>query len=624
MMNRWRLHRGHIAFVHDVAMAGLSFLLSLWLRLGDGFGTAWSAGNLWLATLLFTVVAALVFLSNRMYRGIWRYASTRDLMMIVRVVTMTIVIFVAVLFLVTRLGEVPRSVMLINWFALLAMLGGPRFLYRIVKDIPVLLVGAGDAADLFLRASFRGNSQYRAVGILSETTTRVGRGMHGVEVLGTLVQLEQVVNGLKARGLSPERLILTDERLQGAAVRTLLDQADALGLTMARLPKMTDLKSADSERLEVKPIAVEDLLGRPQTVLDRGAMRSLIEGRRVLVTGAGGSIGGELVRQIADCAPAALSLLELSEYALYSIDHELGETHPDLPRRALIADVRDQARIAQVMAEERPALVFHAAALKHVPMVEANPLEGVRTNAIGTRVVADACRRHAVRLMVLISTDKAVNPSSVMGATKRAAESYCQALDLGGEAGTRFVTVRFGNVLGSTGSVVPLFQRQLAAGGPITVTHPEMTRYFMTIREAVELVLQASALGFSHPDLYQGRIFVLDMGEPVKIVSLARQMIRLAGLRPEKDIKIQFTGLRPGEKLFEELFHGAEAPVPTQLEGVLLAAARAGNLAAIAGALDGLDEACRRLDLPEAMAALAMLVPEYQGDNSAPAVTTVS
>ncbi|HIJ63133.1 MAG TPA: polysaccharide biosynthesis protein, partial [Rhodospirillaceae bacterium] len=369
---------------------------------------------------------------------------------------------------------------------------------------------------------------------------------------------------------------------------------------------------------EVKPIAVEDLLGRPQTVLDRSAMRSLIEGRRVLVTGAGGSIGGELVRQIADCAPAALSLLELSEFALYTIDQEISESHPELPRRPLLADIRDDARIAQVMREERPELVFHAAALKHVPMVEANPLEGVRTNAIGTRVVADAARAHGVRLMVLISTDKAVNPSSVMGASKRAAESYCQALDLDGAAGTRFVTVRFGNVLGSTGSVVPLFQRQLAAGGPITVTHPEMTRYFMTIREAVELVLQTSALGFAHPDLYQGRIFVLDMGEPVKIVGLARQMIRLAGLRPDTDIKIRFTGLRPGEKLFEELFHGAEAPVPTNLEGILLAAARAGDLAAIGGTLDALDQACRGLDLPAALASLARLVPEYQTAEAVP------
>jgi O-antigen biosynthesis protein WbqV len=388
---------------------------------------------------------------------------------------------------------------------------------------------------------------------------------------------------------------------------------------MARLPRLTDLKDGLADKLELRPVAVEDLLGRPQTVLDRGAMHALIEGRRVLVTGAGGSIGSELVRQIAECGPAAISLVEASEFALYTIDRELAERHPALARRALIADVRDRLRIDQVMAEERPELVFHAAALKHVPMVEANPLEGCLTNAVGTRIVADACLAHGVALMVLISTDKAVNPTNVMGAAKRMAETYCQALDHQTEEGrTRFVTVRFGNVLGSTGSVVPLFQRQLAAGGPITVTDPEMTRYFMTIREAVELVLQTSALGFAHPKRYQGRIFVLDMGEPVKIIHLARQMIRLAGRRPDQDVKIVFTGLRPGEKLFEEIFHGAEAPVPTERDGILVATVRAADYAPVVALLDELEAACRRLDHAAAMAVVHRLVPEYRCDAVVP------
>ncbi len=625
---RFRLNRGHIAFIHDLVMAALSFLLSLWLRLGDALWTSWDGRRLALATGLFTLIAALVFLSQRMYRGIWRYASTRDLIALTRATTMTILVFLPALFLLTRLEDLPRSTLVINWFALLALLGGPRFVYRILKDrrldlpgdgdggrrIPVLLVGAGDASDLFLRASSRGAAQYRAVGILSQRSGRVGRGIHGVEVLGTIEQLESVVAALKDKGQAPERLIITEEGLQGAVVRTLLDRADALGMTLARLPRLTDLKSGVSDRLEVKPIAVEDLLGRPQTVLDRSAMRGLIEGRRVLVTGAGGSIGGELVRQISDCAPAALTLVENSEYALYSIDREMAEGRPGLSCTPLIADVRDRARIDQLFALQRPELVFHAAALKHVPMVEANPLEGALTNSLGTRIVADACGRHGVGLMVLISTDKAVNPTNVMGATKRAAEAYCQAVDgTEGAGGTRYVTVRFGNVLGSTGSVVPLFQRQLAAGGPLTVTDPEMSRYFMTIREAVELVLQASALGFAHPERYRGRLFVLDMGEPVKIVRLARQMIRLAGLRPDHDVKIAFTGLRPGEKLFEEIFHGAEAPLPTEMEGVLLAAVRAGDAAAIGAELDALEAAARGLDLEAAMAILRRLVPEYSG-----------
>jgi O-antigen biosynthesis protein WbqV len=626
-MRNFHLNRGSVAFVHDLVMAALSFILSLWLRLGDNLGQLWDGRRLAFATGLFVLVAAPVFLSQRMYRGIWRFASVNDLITITRAVTLTILIFLPVLFLFTRLNDFPRSTLLINWFALLALLGAPRFAYRLAKDrylggstvagdtrrIPTLVVGTGSAADLFIRATMRPESQYGVVGLLSETRGRVGRGMHGIEVLGTLDQFEEVVAGLKQKGNAPERLILSDDSYDGTLVRRLFDRADALGISLARLPKLTDLKDGVADKVELRPVAVEDLLGRPQTVLDRTAMRALIHGRRVLVTGAGGSIGSELVRQIADCVPASLCLVDNGEFALYTIDREVAERHPGLARGAVIADVRDRVRIDAVIGTHRPELVFHAAALKHVPMVEANPLEGCLTNAVGTRIVAESCVAHGVALMVLISTDKAVNPTSVMGASKRMAESYCQALDcLSGDGRTRYVTVRFGNVLGSTGSVVPLFQRQLAAGGPITVTDADMTRYFMTIREAVELVLQASALGFGHADRYQGRIFVLDMGEPVKIVHLARQMIRLAGLRPDVDVKIEFTGLRPGEKLFEEIFHGAEAPVPTEMDGILVAAVRAGDVAVIAAALAELETACRRPDADGALMVVARLVPEYR------------
>ncbi|MDR3441058.1 nucleoside-diphosphate sugar epimerase/dehydratase [Telmatospirillum sp.] len=628
-MRAFRINRGAVAFVHDLVMAALSFVLSLWLRLGDSMGQTWDGPRLAIATGLFVLVAAPVFLSQRMYRGIWRFASVNDLITITRAATLTILVFLPLMFLLTRLNDLPRSTLLINWFALLVLLGAPRFLYRLLKDrhvsaaqaagdtwrIPVLVLGTGSGADLFLRATMRSDAQYRVVGLLSLTPGRVGRGIHGVEVLGTLDQLEEVVASLRGNADGgPERLILSEETVDGTVVRRLFDRVDALGMTLSRLPRLTDLKDGVVDKVELRPVAVEDLLGRPQTVLDRAAMHSLIEGRRVLVTGAGGSIGSELVRQIAECRPASLSLVESSEFALYTIDREMAERHPELPRAALIANVRDRARINGVMAARQPELVFHAAALKHVPMVEANPLEGCLTNAVGTRIVADSCLAHGVALMVLISTDKAVNPTNVMGAAKRMAETYSQALDSQpGEGRTRFVTVRFGNVLGSTGSVVPLFQRQLAAGGPITVTHPEMTRYFMTIREAVELVLQASALGYTNPERYQGRIFVLDMGEPVKIVHLARQMIRLAGLRPDVDVKIVYTGLRPGEKLFEEIFHGAEAPVPTELDGILVAAVRALDFEAVAAALVELETACRQQDSAGALAVLHTLVPEYRG-----------
>ena len=621
-----KLSRVHVAFAHDVVMAALSFLVALNLRLGDEMWAMWGSGDLALGTLLFVAVAIPVFISQRLYRGVWRYASVNDMVALIRASTMTVLIFMAVLFLMTRLTTLPRSVLVINWFVLLTLLGGPRFLYRTFKDkmqttrarrgnaIPALLVGAGDEAELFIRATRAADAEYRAVGLVSERGARVGRNIHGIDVLGAIDELDQVVAALKVKGEAPQRLIITDHRLDGSVVRELLDAADRLGMTLARIPRLTDLKEGVGERLTLRPIAVEDLLGRPQMALDRAGMERLICGRRVMITGAGGSIGSELVRQIADFGPSLLVLFEACEFNLYSIDQELTRRDGGPEHVPVLGDVRDAVRVRSVMADHRPELVFHAAALKHVPMVEYNPEEGVLTNAVGTRIVADACVETKVAMMVQISTDKAVNPTNVMGASKRVAEMYAQALDLQAgesEGGTRFVTVRFGNVLGSTGSVVPLFQKQLAAGGPITVTHPDMTRYFMTVREAVELVLQASAFGVAHPD-YRGKIFVLDMGEPVMIVHLARQMIRLAGLRPDKDIEIVFTGLRPGEKLFEEIFHGAEPPIGTGQPGVLVAAPRAVDAVELGVAIDELGEACRAHQPERALAIVRRLVPEYQ------------
>jgi len=623
MKVRLTLHRGHIAFTHDLVMAALSFLAAIYLRQGDAWVLGWDKPMLALATATFTGVAAFAFMSSRMYKGVWRYASINDLLTLARAATLTVAVFYLLMFLMTRLQDLPRSVLIINWFVLLALLGGPRFLYRSWKDrrravksaasgqsrIPVLLVGAGDEAELFIRATTAADAEYRAVGLISERGARVGRNIHGIDVLGATDELESVVEQLRARGMAPQRLIVTDHRLDGAVVRRLLDDSDRLGLALARIPRLTDLRDGVEDKLTIRPIAVEDLLGRPQNLLDREGMEAMIAGRSVLVTGAGGSIGSELVRQISDYRPARLVLVDSCEFNLYAIDMEMAGRHAELERRPVLADVRDVARMGAVMAEHRPDLVFHAAALKHVPMVEYNPDEGVLTNAVGTRIVADACVAAGVKLMVQISTDKAVNPTNVMGASKRVAEMYTQALDLAG-VGTRFVTVRFGNVLGSTGSVVPLFQKQLAAGGPLTVTHPDMTRYFMTVREAVELVLQASGFGIEHSE-YRGKIFVLDMGEPVRIVDLARQMIRLAGLRPEMDVKIAFTGLRPGEKLFEEIFHGSEPPVPTERKGILVAAPRLVDSAEMAAALDELEASCRAHRVPEVIGAIRRLVPEY-------------
>ena len=408
-------------------------------------------------------------------------------------------------------------------------------------------------------------------------------------------------------------MIVATPDLDGKQMRELLSRAQAMGLPLSRIPRMTDLRSGVEDGIPTRPIAVEDLLGRPQKVLDRDAMRSLIEGRRVLITGAGGTIGSELSRQIAGLGPSHLSLLDSSEFALYEIDLEIGIARPALSRSISLADVRDRGRVQRVFEAETPEIVFHAAALKHVPMVESNPLEGVLTNTAGTRNIADAARLRKVATMVLISTDKAVNPTNVMGATKRLAESYCQALDvLGAEdaGGTRFVTVRFGNVLGSTGSVVPLFQRQIDAGGPVTVTHPDITRYFMTTREAVELVIEASALGSRRASL-AGKIFVLDMGEPVRIQDLARQMIRLAGRNPDGEIEIAFTGMRPGEKLHEELMHTSEQLVETELDGIYAASPRIADHAQLVQAFDRLEEGAQTGRVAEILSELKRLVPEF-------------
>jgi FlaA1/EpsC-like NDP-sugar epimerase len=619
--------RAWAAFGHDVVMAALSFIFSFYLRVGE---LSWNYNHSLILAYdaAFTVTAGAVFLTTGLYRGIWRFASLPDLISVLRAVTITILIFFPLMFLATRLDDLPRSVFGINWLLLTAMLGGPRFAYRVYKDrnldhllertshaaIPVLLIGARDDADLFIRVTQRDAARiYRVVGLVSDSEVRVGRDIGGVTVLGTIADVREVVAHLARRGERPQRLIISARSLDGALVRGLLDVADELGIPLARLPRLTDFQAThEDDKRPIEPIAIEDLLGRPQTVLDRAGMRALIAGRRILVTGAGGTIGAELTRQVAAFAPARLALFDNGEFALYGIDRELGERFGDVPRALFVGDVRDRRRVDEVMATERPELVFHAAALKHVPIVEANPCEGILTNVLGTRNLAEACRAAGARAMVMISSDKAVNPTSIMGATKRIAESICQALDVG-EAkraqGTRFLTVRFGNVLGSTGSVVPLFQRQLQAGGPLTVTHPDIARFFMTVREAVELVLQASALGVEDTD--RGRIFVLDMGQPIKIVDLARQMIRLAGLKPEQDIAIDFIGLRPGEKLNEELFHPGEPPVPTRAQGILLAAPRTIDYAVLQRLLDELIEQARNGHEERARVLLAALVPEY-------------
>ncbi|WP_419903381.1 polysaccharide biosynthesis protein [Kiloniella sp.] len=618
-----------IAFSHDLIMVAASFAISLALRMDVNETIFLPTGSLLPAWGLFVVIGAATFWMLDFYKGIWRYASMNDLFNIIKASTLIMLLFLPVLFFWNRLEDIPRSSLMINWFVLIFLLGGPRMVYRIWKDqglrrlmeknshlrVPVFLVGFDDIAEAFLRHIARDpSSAYEVVGIMDPSGEEAGRRIHDVPVMGPLNKLEDALEITSIGNRAPQRIIIS-KIIDRESMQLINDVAEKNGLSIERLPNPTEFKSSEGSDIEVNPIAIEDLLGRLQAKLDRPAMKKLIANRRVMVTGCGGSIGSELARQIASFDPTHLILLDSSEFNLYSIDLEISENYLELKRDAILGDVRDRARLDQVFERFKPELVFHAAALKHVPLVEANPVEGVHTNTIGTKNTADACRKAGVRTMVLISTDKAINPPNIMGATKRLAESYCQALDLDGkvEGNTRFVTVRFGNVLGSTGSVVPLFQRQLKAGGPLTVTHPDITRYFMTIREAVELVLQTMTLGAEMASEDAGKIYVLDMGAPVKIADLARQVIRLGGFEPDKDIKIEYTGLRPGEKLYEELFHETEPMVPTNHTSLKLAAPRITDLELLSKSLDRLSLSIEERNRDEVIQQLRRLVPEYNG-----------
>jgi len=431
--------------------------------------------------------------------------------------------------------------------------------------------------------------------------------VHGVRVIGRLDDLPRI-----AKRSAVEVVLLAIPSAPRQVVKRVSEQCRDMAVPCRILPSIAELADGRVAVSQLREVTIEDVLGREAVTLDDAAIAAFIAGKCILVTGAGGSIGSELCRQVRRAEPSRLVMLDHSEFNLYNIEQELREGEGAMPADAcvpLLGDVRDAARMRWIFEEYRPQVVFHAAAYKHVPLVEENPAEGARTNLLGTAQVADLAVEFAVGKLVLVSTDKAVNPANVMGATKRAAEIYCQNL-AARSPDTAFITTRFGNVLGSAGSVVPKFRKQIAAGGPVTVTHPDMTRYFMTIPEAVSLILQAGAMGRG------GEIFVLDMGEPVRIVELAEQMIRLSGYEPGVDIAIAFTGLRPGEKMFEELFHDAEPLQPTNHAKIMLARAREVAWDEFTGNMQRLAEACTRRELVEVRRLLRLLVPEYRPDES--------
>ena len=621
-----------LTLAYDTATSGLAFYLAMNIAFGRTLHLAYPPDAMFavIYTIMYGGIAAIMLYWQRVYRGIWCYTSLGDCISILRAVTLTVLLFVPIVFVMTRAEELPRSAPIIAGLLMMALLIAPRVLARALADryvplpfatrgvtarkdtVPIIVAGEVARIEAFVREVQRQETTpYSVVGILTKEKSWHGRTMHGIGVLGGPTNLGNSLAFLRQRKIEPHRLIIADDQADETEIADYLDRAAQHGLTLGRLPRLMGFDGTISASHSiVQPINLGDLLGRPQIVLDLGGMRSLIASKRVLVTGAGGSIGSELVRQISDLEPAEVVLLDSSEFNLYSIDKELEERHPDLIRISALCDVRDCISIKKWFSERRPEVVFHAAALKHVPLVEHHPIEGVRTNVLGTKNVADACIDYGVTAMVLISTDKAVNPSNVMGATKRCAEAYCQALDAQGHA-TRFVSVRFGNVLGSSGSVVPLFQRQLAAGGPITVTHPDITRFFMTIPEAVTLVLQASVLGVSDRML-KGSIYVLNMGKPIKITDLARQMIRLSGKEPDRDIKIVYIGLRSGEKLYEEVVHKEENLHDTQVKDVMIVSPRTADLAILQNQFAEIGRATADLNLDRCLRLLHLIVPCYR------------
>lgn len=563
-----RLRNRASAFIHDVSMIPLAWIGAYWIRFNlEAIPPDFLTLVIKTVPIVVAVQAAL-FWQFGLYRGIWRFASMPDLMRILKSVMFGTALVAVVLFLATRMEGIPRAVFPIYALLLVALLGSPRFAYRWWKDrrmyqkqgTRALVVGAGRAGEMLVRDLLRDtNREYEPWVFVDDDPKKRGQDIHGIRVLGPLDQIIKLAKDVDV-------ILIAVPSANSQQMRRIVGLCEQAGLPFRTLPKLGDFVSGRATIQALRKVDIGDLLGREAVVIDKEVLSRSSRGKTILVTGGGGSIGSELCRQISRLGPAQLVILDHSEFNLYSIEFELRACFPAVRVLPVLGDVGDEVLVEALLRQQQPDVIFHAAAYKHVPMLEGQVRPAVMNNVLATRKLAKLASDYKCKSFILISSDKAVNPGNVMGATKHIAELYCQSLN--DSSKTHFVTVRFGNVLGSAGSVIPLFQKQIAEGGPVTVTDPDVTRYFMTIPEAAQLILQASSVGKG------GEIYVLDMGEPINISYLAEQLILLSGKKPGEDIQVVYTGLRPGEKPFEELFHPAEELIATPHPKTLLARSR--------------------------------------------------
>ena len=611
-MKPWvdRLRSRTAAFAHDVVMVPVAWLLAYWLRFN--LGEIPDPYLRWALTALPLVILiqAAVFWTFGLYRGVWRFASMPDLTRIAKAVLVGTALIFFVLFALNRMQGVPRSLPVLYVVLQMLLLTGPRLLYRRLKDHRlslrdgqrVLIVGAGRAGEMLVRDMLRDpDLAHVPVGFVDDKLRRHGGELHGIQVRGSTEEIPEL-----AERLAVDLILLAIPSASTKQMQRLVHLCEQAGKPFRTVPQLQNLMAGQVSISQVRPVSIEDLLGRNPVHLDWDGIRHSLSERVVLVTGGGGSIGAELCRQIAGSRPGRLLVADSCEYNLYRVDMELRATYPAVEIECRLLDITDAAAVRGLFQRARPQVVFHAAAYKHVPLLEHQVRAAIRNNVLGTQVLAQAAHGFACEEFVLISTDKAVHPTNIMGTTKRVAEIICQAI--GENSQTRFETVRFGNVLGSAGSVVPLFQSQIERGGPLTVTHPEIKRFFMTIPEACQLIMQAAAIGRG------GEIFVLDMGEPVKIAYLADQMIRLSGKRPGEDIRIEYVGLRPGEKLYEELFYESEDLAETAHPRIRVARRGAApRLEDLAEGLEALQTGAQACDDEAMKTTLATLMHHWSG-----------